>query len=334
VAAVPNSNSAVPADFPVNSELEAELTRSGIPFKRDAAFPLARIRVLEQAQVRSEGERAPKDYVERYSTQMRSGAVFPALVLHESADSSTVVDGHTRIVAAKKERRSTFAAYVLSGQTSISLRVLGVMLNQRNGKALADTDVARSVREFIRDGMSSERIAFYTGYSRTTIDRMIQALNFDDRTAALGIEIPDKSLKQTAKATLAREIPHEPVFAEAVKLSRDAGLVGTDIAQITTAVKQAKSDAEALSFIAGERERRADQIVAHQQGRTQPRPSFVQQWRMHAAPIVRLRPEDVIDTNPDRRADSIEMAKSMLEFCRQLVGLYDAGSHGSALAAD
>src|SRR5439155_9203105 len=178
------------------------------------------------AQVRSEAERAPKDMVERYAAHMRSGAIFPAIVLHESPEATSVVDGHTRIAAAKKERRSTFPAYVLSGQTPTSLRVLGVWLNQRNGKALADTDVARSVREFIRDGMGSERIAFYTGYSRTTVDRMVQALEFEDRVAALGIEVPDKTLKQTAKATLAREIPHEPVFAEAVKLACDAGLVG------------------------------------------------------------------------------------------------------------
>jgi ParB-like chromosome segregation protein Spo0J len=321
-------------DFPQNGELETELTRQGIRFKRIAAFPLSHIRVLEQAQVRSEGERAPKDMVERYSAHMRSGAVFPPIVLHESPEATTVVDGHTRIAAAQKERQATFPAYVLTGQTPTSLRVLGVWLTQRNGKALADSDVARSVREFIRDGMSSERIAFYTGYSRTTVDRMVQALEFDDRTAALGIEIPDRSLKQTAKATLAREISHEPVFAEAVKLARDAGLVGTDITQMAKAVKEAKSDDEAIAYLAGERDRRVEQIVAHQQGRNQPRPSFVQQWRMHAAPLLRLRPEDVIDTNPDRRADSMEMAKAMLEFCGRLVGLYESGSHGTSLAAD
>jgi ParB-like chromosome segregation protein Spo0J len=329
---VANSSSAVPVDFPQNGELESELDRQGIRYKRTAAFPLSHIRVLDQAQVRS--ERAPKDMVERYRAHMRSGAVFPPLVLHESPEATNVVDGHTRLRAAQKELRPTFPAYVLSGQTSTSLRVLGVWLNQRNGKPLADTDIARSVREFIRDGMSSERIAFYTGYSRTTVDRMVQALEFDDRTAALAIEVPENSLKQTAKATLAREIPHEPVFAEAVKLARDAGLVGTDITQITKAVKDSKSDDEALSFLASERERRVEQIVAHQQGRNQPRPSFVQQWRMHAAPILRLRPEDVIDTNPDRRADSMELAKAMLEFCGRLVGLYESGSHGTSLAAD
>src|SRR4051794_16288523 len=110
-----NSSTAVPVDFPRNSELETELDRQGIRYKRIAAFPLSHIRVLEQAQVRSEGERAPKDMVERYTAHMRAGAVFPPLVLHESPEATTVVDGHTRMKAAQNERRPTFPAYVLSG---------------------------------------------------------------------------------------------------------------------------------------------------------------------------------------------------------------------------
>ena len=82
---------------------EALFAQWNIPFELNHEFSIADIRRLDGAQVRDLGHIAPEEGVQEYATQMRSGALFPPIVLMKP---NILVDGNTRLAAANAiERR-------------------------------------------------------------------------------------------------------------------------------------------------------------------------------------------------------------------------------------
>src|SRR4051812_31005456 len=118
------ASSAHPASSPQTEErLRARL----LEFHFEPNFPLNALVDAEGNQVRLIENRAPASMVTRYAEQMRTGAIFPAIVVNERNE---VVDGNTRRFAAAKLGRGTIAAYICTDLTALQARSLSVELNQ------------------------------------------------------------------------------------------------------------------------------------------------------------------------------------------------------------
>ena len=82
--------------------------------------------------------------VTRYAQQMKTGAIFPAIVVNELGE---LIDGNTRRRAAVKAGRSTMAAYICRDLTPLQARSLSVELNQANGLAMDEKELHAYVQK-------------------------------------------------------------------------------------------------------------------------------------------------------------------------------------------
>lgn len=92
-----------------SAQTESKLAARHIDFVFEPNLEISVIRDVEGNQVRLTEHRAPKVTVERYAEQMRAGAIFPAIVVN---DRHEIVDGNSRWIAAKRNKKETIAAYV------------------------------------------------------------------------------------------------------------------------------------------------------------------------------------------------------------------------------
>ena len=77
-----------------DTRIEHLLEEWKLSFELDPAFPLARLKIEEVTQIRTEAHRAPKSTVEQYVVHMKHGAIFPPIVI---ASTAAMVDGNTRV---------------------------------------------------------------------------------------------------------------------------------------------------------------------------------------------------------------------------------------------
>jgi ParB-like chromosome segregation protein Spo0J len=322
---------------------EREWARAGVKVKKETAFRLdhPRLFTLEEAQVRSINDRADPATVERYVQAMKNGAQFPPIVIAEVPWSDgkpayTKIDAHNRVDAAIQVGMKTFPAYVLSDAPFTYLKATALRKNASHGLLLDEDQALQAVAELLTAGMKVDHLARLTGLKRSKIDRAAQALRFNNRLQSLDLDLsPDQrkwldNLKPTARAAVNRSISHDPLLAEVVKLVVEAEMPGSEASGLAREVGKAKSDADAMRFIEGERDVRRSSIESIARGMRPPRPSFVQQFRMHTHALLGIQADAAVDFNVGTRDSSAKLAADLLAFARKLVAAYGAESHAQA----
>ena len=147
--------------------IEGLLREWNLDFDFDAEYPLRKIDVQTDTQVRLPEHRAPRDTVEEFTTQMRGQLAhdrisFPPLVLTHNG---RLIDGNTRKQAAEQNGLETFHVYLVKLPRADFGPMIGAALNQMGGKRLTAEESFAAAEKMMREGYADEAIARTLGRS-------------------------------------------------------------------------------------------------------------------------------------------------------------------------
>lgn len=299
-----NSRTTHPA---MSQQVESKLTERKIDYDFEPNVRIADIRESEGNQVRFTPNRAPKDRVDRYTTAMKHGAVFPAILLNERYEK---IDGNTRLEAARRCGLDTIAAYICHGVTALEARSLSVELNQANGLAMQEDEIRNFIVDAIQGGEQPEikSLARMTGVKDSKISRWIAETKFVAKAQRAGLEqrLIDLLPESTRVALDATHLA--PVFENLTVLAAEARMPAAEVKKVVQAANQAPSQAEALAIVAAERDARADQLRAVANG-FKPRTRRSAGSAQHFGALLRFDVDDLLDVEPERQFEAFNRLK-------------------------
>ncbi|MCW3101468.1 MAG: hypothetical protein JWL77_7086 [Chthonomonadaceae bacterium] len=304
---------AAPAQHAARSpQTEEKLDARHVVWEFEPNLPLAELLDVEGNQVRRSEHRAPREMVERYTEQMKNGAVFPAIVVN---DRHELVDGNTRSAAARSIGRETIAAYVCADLTSLRARSLSVELNQAHGLSMSEDEIRAFVESAVDAGqvLDTKAYARMTGKKPRTLSRWVAAHAFRrraDRADELQ-GLPVDRLPETVQVAL-HTIKLRAVFVAATRLALDARVNATDMKALVREVEAAPSETAARAVVEAARRARAEDIGTIAAGfRVAKRRSTGA--APHLAGLLKFTPEDLLDVAPDRQAEALDRMRELHE---------------------
>ncbi len=225
-------------------QIEARLEEWNVPFDFDEAFPLNKIQTKAYTQVRQAEHRAPKENVEQYALQMGNGAIFPPIILAQN--DKAIIDGNTRVAAAKRCGYKTIAAYIVKPANASIARIIGSTLNQFGGARLTGDELIEVASAYLDEGITDAEIARCLGRTAEWARKFRKKAEFDQR---VGDHPAAATVRSTVKERLA-DIPQNVALnmvldAVAEGTSLDSGTAG----KLADAAKATHSDEEAKAVI-------------------------------------------------------------------------------------
>jgi ParB-like nuclease domain len=304
MAAPRNTRTTHPARSP---QTEAMLKDRSIAFEFEPNLAVSEIREADGYQVRLTKNRAPKEQVAKYSTAMKHGATFPAVVLNENYE---LIDGNTRLQARLRNSGETIAAYILFGVTALDARSLSVELNQSNGLQMNDEEIYGFIANAVKDGQQPEvrALARMTGVREPKITRWIAEIHFLERAAQMGIaERHLNALPASTRAAL-QATRLEAVFEEITTLAAEAKLPTAFVKKMVGQVNGAPSEQAALELISTERAQRVDEIRAVASGFS-PRDRASKGSAQHLGGLQRFDVDALLDVAPEKQFETFQRMK-------------------------
>jgi hypothetical protein len=225
------------------AQLEARLEEWTVPFELVEDFELKDIKTKDYSQVRTPEHRAPKEGVEQYALQMANGAVFPPIVL--AANDKAIIDGNTRVAAARKNGYKTFPAYLVKVADAAMARVIGSSLNQSGGLRLSGDELQEAAAAFLERRFSDAEIARCLGRTAEWARKFRKRAEFEDRA---GSHPTAAKLKPTVKERLA-DIDHDGPFLAALDAIQDVRMDTASAAKMVEAAREARSDQAATEAV-------------------------------------------------------------------------------------
>lgn len=290
-------------------QIEERLAARHVDYGFEPNYSIHRIIEAEGHQVRLIEHRAPTEMVTRYAQQMKTGAVFPAIVVNERGE---LIDGNTRYRAALRAARSTIAAYICRGLTPLQARALSVELNQVNGLPMDESELHAYVRGAVQEGqtLDSKTCTRITGMRPSILERWKAQAQFEQRAKQCGIRDVDvAALSESVQAAL-NGIRLVPVLVEATWLALAARMPSSEVRNMVTRINSATSEADALAVVAAERAAHADGIRAIASG-------FVARRRvghrsaMHIAALLKLEVDDLLEVAPENREQTVTRLRDL-----------------------
>jgi len=230
--------------------LEAKLREWNLGYELVAEFEIDKIRRDPSVQVRAGQHIAPKDRVDEYTQQMKNGAQFPPILLYKP---DILIDGNTRLAAAKRVGRKTFPAIVVNARRPEMGKILAASINQMGGERLTAEEAHDAAQLMMQEGYPDPAIARELGRDMTQVRRWRAERDVREHAERLGLtdkltRIPATSLR----ALIA--VPHDEPFVELTKLFSDIRPKSEEAKEMVTKVAQAPSDTEAVKIIEALRE--------------------------------------------------------------------------------
>jgi hypothetical protein len=291
------------------AKIEALLDARGLHYEFEPNYPVARVRDAEGNQVRLVKNRAPKHAVVRYTEQMRAGATFPGIVLNAAGE---VVDGNTRLAAARKLAREAIAAYVVSDLSQTVSRLLSMELNQCHGEVMSTKEVQAVVVATIRDGqdLNITSMARMTGLKPAKIRRWKRAEEARARVIESGLPAESfDQLKEPNRVALSAA-KLRSVFVAAFKLAADADLTVGSLQDVINKANAAGSENDALAVIAAARESYAAEITAKATG-LRPAGHRGAEAARYIGALVRFDAAELTDVAPEKAPEAIERMEAL-----------------------
>ena len=208
-------------------------------------FEIDKIRRDPTVQVRSGQHIAPKDRVDEYTQQMRNGAQFPPILLYKP---DILIDGNTRIAAAKRVGRKTFPAIIVNARRPEMGKILAASVNQMGGERLTSEEAHEAAQLMMQEGYPDPAIARELGRDMTQVRRWRAERDVREHAERLGLTEAVNRIPATALRTLIA-VPHDEPFADLAKLFSDVRPTVNEAKEMVTKVAQAPSDADALKVI-------------------------------------------------------------------------------------
>jgi ParB-like chromosome segregation protein Spo0J len=220
-----------------------------IPYELIPELAIDSIKTEDYSQVRLSKHRAPADNVDRYTLMMRNGATFPPIVV--AANDKSVIDGNTRIAAARRLGYETIPAYVVKPAYASTARRIGAALNQLSGETLADEELQAVARDFLEDQMSDTEIGRRLGRTAEWARKFRRREEFVTRA---GSHPNFKSIPKAAAEKLV-DIPLDAplirVLDQADKVKIDRGWA-TKLADAATSQRSEAASVEAVEAVLAE----------------------------------------------------------------------------------
>ena len=302
-------------------QIEAKLRDWNLTYEYTAEFPLESVRVVDWTQVRTAEHVADKDTLAEFRMQMTQGAVYPPIVIMEP---DVLVDGNHRVTAAKALRRKTFPAFVVKFNSVDLAKSFAAAVNQMGGRRLTTQEAYQAAITMMARGMADEAIAREIGRSPSSVRDMRKQNEFTQRSTAIPeiaklmqqAPIPAKSQMKLAA------IPHDPVFAEAVKVVAETRAPAATVNEIVEAATSARTDTDGIIAI---RRKRAELAPAGPPPHRVIVPQAVKNCRMWLGGILKFRENATIllDTQSDEtRTKAVEQWKQVRALADEVIGLY------------
>lgn len=228
-----------------------EIERIGLRYTQEAQFDLARLSADHRVQVREDGHYAPKENVERYAIQMELAA-FPPIVV---TSDDYLVDGNTRVAAARLRKDGRFPAIVLDTPFATApparqaeLRALAATLNAMAGQGLTRQETRAAVEYFLELNWTAQQIGRAIGIKSSRINQIKREIDAREKLAHVGIsangDLQGTSLR--ALGSTSALILHDEPYKKLATLAIDAGL---NAGEITAAAKEMEATGSDLAGI-------------------------------------------------------------------------------------
>lgn len=230
--------------------LQAKLREWNLTYTVEREFPIASVQRESAAQVREASHIAPALRVEEYAQQMRNGAMFPPILLRTP---NVLIDGNTRLGAAKRIGRRTFPAVVVDTKTAEMAKILAAAINQMGGERLTAAEAHEAALLMMRQGYPDPAVARELGRDLSQVRRWRNQHEVEGRAATLGLAEPASQIPRNTLGTLAA-VTHDEPLAELVKLFADVRPAEKQAREYVTQVMQAPSDDAAVAKVAELRE--------------------------------------------------------------------------------
>jgi ParB-like chromosome segregation protein Spo0J len=230
--------------------LIAKLREWNLQYEYRQDFPVEEVKRSAAAQVRESSHIAPAMRVEEYSYQMRNGAIFPPILLRTP---NILIDGNTRLAAAKRIGRKTFHAIIVDARTPEMAKILAAAVNQMGGERLTPGEAHEASLLMMQQGYPDPAIARELGRDVAQVRRWRQQRDVIDRASKAGLEQQTEQINRSALGTLAA-VTHEEPFGELVKLFADVRPNEKKARELVNQVMEAPSDEAAIRAIGGLRE--------------------------------------------------------------------------------
>jgi hypothetical protein len=242
----------------------------------DQHYDRLQVRMQDRVQARIDKNSAPDFMVKRYAAQM-SESHFPAPLV---TSDNIPVDGNTRLKAHALRSTRYIEVWVLpiawetaDENMKRKLLLLSLGINAMNGLPLDEDERLKYAQELISDGQSDEEIAGKTGVAMSKLAALRDKYRATERLVHLGINpnhltLPETTLRAFGKPTAMRL--DDEAFQDVVNLARDAGLKGSAISAISTALNEATSPETRRERLGRERQALQPQILARQHGHLHP----------------------------------------------------------------
>jgi len=311
---------------------ESVLTALGVKFEYVPELPMASLVTDQMTQVRREENQAPKIEVDRYLKLLQAGAEFPPVVVVKGAKASSVkapvaekkvvVDGNTRACAFQRGRRTTIPAYVCDTTSSQVAKLIGVELNAVHGKRMEKAELAEWLAS-ANGRVKVEDAQRLTGWSGRTVQRVREALKFEDRRDKLGIPLTTVLPEAVREALM--KVTDAECFRELTVLTEKAGLTAGEVNEHARGINNLSlTDPEGAHRKIRELEAdRREQIAERAAGLRVTTPRY-RQIALHLGWVLKQGPVELHDTNPHTSAKSQRYLEEALSVIKESLTRYAA----------
>lgn len=278
--------------------IEAMLDSAAVRWERTT---VALDDINEAASLRNQariGEPLDADTVERYTIDMRSGAVFPPVLARRRGRGKLVLlGGNHRFAAARASGRVSLPAYVVEVEDEALATRLMYEDNRRHGLAPSREERLQQALHLSETGWTVRDAATAVGVPETTLATYRTITRASRRAAALGVGAMFDSLGWEKRSRLAQL--NDPVLVEATRLVSGAHLTSAATVDLTRRLSAAGSDAAALRIVgdAIEEHRSTIQERAGRSRRRGPAPA-ASRAASAVSVLLELDPADVAATVP------------------------------------
>ncbi len=238
-------------------EVEAWLQQRGVQYAPATQIPM---NLIDEA--RSRGNQARREpivaeSVDRFAAAMRSGAVFPPIVVYADAGKLVIIDGNNRQAAARRVGASSILGFTISEETPSELvHLLTVEANSRHG---VTPELAWRIQQafgLAAMGWPDAQAAEAAGMALATFRTARSAQEADQLARALRVS-GFGDLPASAKVALAAVRRDEAVFAHLARLAVGTSMTTDEIREVTRALKGLPSEAARLEYLAAAGKERA-----------------------------------------------------------------------------
>jgi len=209
-----------------------------------------------------------EDTVDRYTADMRDGAVFPAVIAHKPsarAKKLVLLGGNHRRAAATAAKKRTIAAYIVTCEPETAT-LIAYTDNRRHGLPSSRPERIRQAVHLVEMGMTGQEAAKQMGVSASDVSNYRAIGKAERRARTLGVDRFDH-LPVATKLALSK-IDLDAPFRAASELAVTTAMTNTDAAALVKQVAKAASEADALATIGEAAEERRHIAQKTMGGRT------------------------------------------------------------------